>query len=58
MSSVPRVITILTALAVGVGLAFFHEEVAARWSLPYTAAFVLGVVLVSLTDRQRFGWIE
>ena len=58
MTSVPRILyTIVATIVLVVALRLFAEIVDPE-GLVWFAAFIVGMVIVSLTDRRGFGWIE
>jgi len=58
MRYVPRVVyTVIAAILVGLGLGVLGTVIDPEGVL-WFAAFVVGGLLVSLTDRRSFGWIE
>lgn len=58
MRSVPRIVyTVVAILVLVVALRLLAEIVDPEGVL-WFAAFVVGMLLVSLTDRRGFGWIE
>ncbi len=53
MRSMPRALTVLAVIAVGLAVALIGEALDFG-GLAYLAALVVGLLLVSLTDRDRF----
>lgn len=57
MEAVPRIATMLVTVVLGVGLGLLGKVIDPE-GLLWFGAFIVGMVLISLTDRRRFGWIE
>lgn len=58
MKTVPRIVyTVVAGLLLVLGMTLLGTVIDPE-GLLWFVAWVVGVVLVSLTDRHRFGWIE